>query len=253
MCTCWNAATSTQLPACYSHLQYNCPGGVLLQPGPEPSGACSVTRTSTEEYHAAPGLDLGAAALQPTHAALTVPPQTAVGGTAVGQDPAVGLPSSQSALPHQAGPLPAADTSSSAGPPPTAGPQQSGPLSAAGPQQPGPQQTDLSQPAGKDPDPSNVMCGVPAASLGIQVAPVLGTLTPDGRPATDSVSVPPFARVDNTKTSRLIRMPVGPQEDPHGLLSRPVPTSAWCVRVHQLLPAQPLLALGGRGVQGLAW
>jgi hypothetical protein len=61
---------------------------------------------------------------------------------------------------------------------------------------------------------------------GTLVAPVAGTLTADGQPAT-SAALPPFNRMDNTKTTRLIRMPESLDRDPNGLLSRPVPTSAW--------------------------
>lgn len=66
---------------------------------------------------------------------------------------------------------------------------------------------------------------MPNSALGTLVAPVAGTLTADGLPAT-AASLPPFARFDNTKTTRLIRMPAQ-DRDTNGLLSRPVPTSAW--------------------------
>jgi hypothetical protein len=69
------------------------------------------------------------------------------------------------------------------------------------------------------------MRAMPTSALGTLVGPVAGSLTADGLPAT-TASLPPFARFDNTKTTRLIRMPAENQ-DANGLLSRPVPTSAW--------------------------
>lgn len=48
----------------------------------------------------------------------------------------------------------------------------------------------------------------------------------EGTLADSSDSPVPFARFDNLKTTRLIRMPSASQ-DVNGLLSRPVPTSAW--------------------------
>jgi len=47
LCTCWTNATASQPPACYSLAIYKCPGGTVLQGGPDPTGQCSIPRSGT--------------------------------------------------------------------------------------------------------------------------------------------------------------------------------------------------------------